>query len=414
MVVGGPHRMEHRPLRVVGVVRVGLRGRVDGQRAARPLAVQPDRRPGAGRRQLPDRRRQRPRPPGLPGHHPRARASSWWPGSGPTCRTSRWWPRWSRRRRGPSWPPSSTGWRCPRGRAWPWWPGSPAPATTWRFAQTTAVQGGTVNLSVANPGASPVTARGHRGAVLGHGDAQAARPCPGTRWWPSPPPRSPGGRWGRPYSVTVTAASPIVVGRSVAAPPAGASPQAGLTGGTDDHVGVVAGGRPRGPGQTAGGRTRPCTRLAVADPGSSPVEVTVAPLAGGRAVARVGWRPGAWWCSARPRWPACGRWWCGRPARCRSRWTTARPAPRASCRRRGSRSRPDGSGGGAGPVRSGPGQPGGIGCRVLVPVARPGLVTSGSRPGHVGLVHRARPGHVGLVTTRPGPPRSHPASPRSV
>ena len=100
--------------------------------------------------------RRRARAPGLPGHH------RWPPGSWssprwrPTSRTRRTWPPWSRPRRGPSWPPSSTRWLVARrARASPCWPGRPGPATTWRFAQTTAVQGGNVTLVVANPGPVP-------------------------------------------------------------------------------------------------------------------------------------------------------------------------------------------------------------------------------------------------------------------
>src|SRR5665213_1166687 len=163
--------------------------------------------------------------------------------------------------------------------------GSPAPATTWRFAQTTAVRGGMVSLSVANPSASPVTALVTVGlssatvtpkqlTVAGHSVlAFAASAVPG---WPL----------GSPYAVTITAATPIVVGRSVVAPPAGASPQAGLTGGTTTTsaswlvVGPGAPGNPLVPGATM-------QSLAVANPGSSTIEVTVAPLAGGRAVAMV-------------------------------------------------------------------------------------------------------------------------------
>jgi len=161
--------------------------------------------------------------------------------------------------------------------------GSPALATTWRFAQTTAVRGGTVTLSVANPSASPVAALVTVGlssatvtpkqlTVAGHSVvAFAASAVPG---WPL----------GSPYAVTITAATPIVVGRSVVAPSAGASPQAGLTGGTTTTAAswlVVAPGAPGSP-LVAGATMH---SLAVANPGSSTVEVTVAPLAGGRAVA---------------------------------------------------------------------------------------------------------------------------------
>jgi hypothetical protein len=161
--------------------------------------------------------------------------------------------------------------------------GTPAPATTWRFAQTTAVQGGTVNLVVANPGASQVAADvtvGLSGATVTPrvldvpAHAVATLAVSSVAGWPL----------GSPYSVTVSAPSPIVVGRSVAAPPGAVAPQAGLTTGSTLPVSswlVVGPGSPGAP-LAAGAAIR---SLAVADPGSSPVSVTVVPLAGGRPVA---------------------------------------------------------------------------------------------------------------------------------
>ena len=163
--------------------------------------------------------------------------------------------------------------------------GSPGPATTWRFAQTTAVQGGSVDFSVANPGQSTVTAQVSVGlssasvtpkqlTVPGHTVVSlVASAVPG---WPL----------GSPYSVTVAASSPVVVGRSVVAPPSAISPQGGLIGGTTATATswLVVGPGSAGNPLVAGGAIR---SLAIADPGSSPVEVTVTPLAGGRPVARV-------------------------------------------------------------------------------------------------------------------------------
>jgi hypothetical protein len=91
---------------------------------------------------------------------------------------------------------------------------------------------------------------------------------------------------GSPYSVTVSAPSPIVVGRSVTAPSGAVAPQAGLTGGTTSPATtwlVVGPGSPGNP-LSAGAAIR---SLAVADPGGTPVSVTVVPLAGGQPVARA-------------------------------------------------------------------------------------------------------------------------------
>ena len=163
--------------------------------------------------------------------------------------------------------------------------GTPAPATTWRFAQTTAVQGGSVTLSVANPQASPVNVLVTVGlssasvtpkqiTVPGH--SVVAFAASAVAGWPL----------GSPYSVTVVAAGPVIVGRSVVAPTGGISPQAGLTGGTVTTasswlvVGPGGPGNPLMPGATM-------QSLAVANPGPTPVEVVVTPLAGGHPVAMV-------------------------------------------------------------------------------------------------------------------------------
>ncbi len=163
--------------------------------------------------------------------------------------------------------------------------GTPEPATTWRFAQTTAVQGGNVVLVVANPGQSPVTAdvsvglsaatvTPHQLVVAPLGVATLT--VSAVAGWPL----------GSPYSLTISASSPIIVGRSVAAPSGTASPQAGLTRGTTVKATswlVVGPGSPGNP-LVAGATIR---SLAVADPESTPVEVTVVPLAGGRPVAQA-------------------------------------------------------------------------------------------------------------------------------
>jgi len=163
--------------------------------------------------------------------------------------------------------------------------GTPAPARTWRFAQTTAVQGGTVTLSVANPGVTPVTAQVTVGlssatvtpkTVAVPGNSVVAVVASAVAGWPL----------GSPYSVTVTATAPVIVGRSIVAPRGAASPQAGLTGGTTVAAPswlVVGPGRPGNP--LVPGAT--IQTMAIANPGSSSVEVTVTPLAGGRPVAMV-------------------------------------------------------------------------------------------------------------------------------
>ena len=163
--------------------------------------------------------------------------------------------------------------------------GTPGPATTWRFAQTTAVQGGTVTLSVANPQASPVSVQ----VAVGLSSASVTPKgftVPGHSVVAFAPSAVAGWPLGSPYSLTVVATEPVIVGRSVAAPPGGISPQAGLTGGTVTTaskwlvVGPGSPGNPLMPGATM-------QSLAVANPGLVPVDVMVTPLAGGNPVARV-------------------------------------------------------------------------------------------------------------------------------
>jgi hypothetical protein len=92
---------------------------------------------------------------------------------------------------------------------------------------------------------------------------------------------------GSPYSLSVSASAPVVVGRTVIAPLHSAAPQAGVVTGTTTvaNAWLVAGpgipGDPAVPGAAI--RT-----LAVADPGGSAVEVTVRRLGDGRTVAKAG------------------------------------------------------------------------------------------------------------------------------
>jgi len=163
--------------------------------------------------------------------------------------------------------------------------GSPGPASTWYFAQTTAVTGGTVTLAVANPGTAPVTVDvtvglpaasvvPHRLTVPGRTVAPLA--VSAVAGWPL----------GAPYAMTVSASAPIVVGRTVIAPAGAAAPQGGIVTATTTVAPswlVVAPGAPGGP-PVAGAELH---SLAVANPGGSAVEVTVTPLAGGQPVAMV-------------------------------------------------------------------------------------------------------------------------------
>jgi hypothetical protein len=160
--------------------------------------------------------------------------------------------------------------------------GTPGASSSWRFAQTTAVQGGTVTLDVANPGTSPVTAHVSVGlpaaTVVPYNLA-----VPGRTVVPLVVSSVAGWPLGSPYSLTVEATGPIVVGRTVTAPTGGASPQAGITRGTtglSTRWLVVGPGTPGHP-SIAGGSI---DSLAVENPGSATVSVTVTQLSGGPAV----------------------------------------------------------------------------------------------------------------------------------
>jgi hypothetical protein len=161
--------------------------------------------------------------------------------------------------------------------------GAPAPADTWRFAQTTTVPGGSVALVLANPGASPVSAEVSVGlsaaSVEAHqvtvpGQTVVSFEASSVAGWPL---RSP-------YSLTVSASAPIVVGRTVVGPPGAVAPNGGITMGTTTTstswlvVGPGAPGNPPVPGASR-------ESLAVVNPGSASVAVTVTPLAGGTPVA---------------------------------------------------------------------------------------------------------------------------------
>ena len=163
--------------------------------------------------------------------------------------------------------------------------GTPGPSTTWRFAQTTAVQGGTVTLALANPNVEPVTVLvtvGLSGASVEPRRLRipartvASFAASATAGWPL----------GSPYSLTVSSSEPIVVGRTVVAPAGAASPQGGISPGATtatEHWLVVG---PGGPGAPAvAGATR--QSLAVAVPGPSAVDVTVTRLDNATVTARA-------------------------------------------------------------------------------------------------------------------------------
>ncbi len=161
--------------------------------------------------------------------------------------------------------------------------GTTGPSTTWRFAQTTAVPGGTVTLALANPGGTPViaevTASLPGATVLPHRVSVPARTVvpyavSSIAGWPL----------GSPYALTVTASGPVIVGRTVVAPPGGAGPHAGIAHGTTGTASswLVVGPGEQGLPSTAGGTI---ASVAVANPGSSSVSVAIRQLQGGALVA---------------------------------------------------------------------------------------------------------------------------------
>jgi len=151
--------------------------------------------------------------------------------------------------------------------------GAPALSPTWRFAQTTATPGSTVQFTLGNPGAGPVTATFSFGLSSGSVVPRRLVVAPqsvadfsvtGTGGLPQQ----------TPYSVTVTATGPIVVGRSVQAASAAAPPVWGSSSGTvtvAEHWLVPGPGSSGVPG-TAGAAVE---SLAVANPGSTAARVQV-------------------------------------------------------------------------------------------------------------------------------------------
>lgn len=163
--------------------------------------------------------------------------------------------------------------------------GTPGPSTTWRFAQTTAVQGGTVTLALANPNVEPVTVLVTVGLSGASVEPRRVR-IPARTVASFTPSATAGWPLGSPYSLTVSSSAPIVVGRTVVAPASAASPQGGISPGattTTEHWLVVGPGGPASP--AVAGATR--QSLAVAVPGPSAVDVTVTRLDNGAVTARA-------------------------------------------------------------------------------------------------------------------------------
>ncbi|HZM54357.1 MAG TPA: DUF5719 family protein [Acidimicrobiales bacterium] len=154
--------------------------------------------------------------------------------------------------------------------------GSPEPSTTWRFAQTTALPGTTVNFSLANWGSVPVTAKFSLGlpsatvvprSLVVPALSMAVFNATAIAGWPQ----------GIPYAVTVEASGPIVVGRSVQAASGGPTPVWGSSSGT---VTVATHWLVPGPGvaNAPGAANATVKSLAVANPGSTPAQVVVTAL----------------------------------------------------------------------------------------------------------------------------------------
>jgi hypothetical protein len=168
--------------------------------------------------------------------------------------------------------------------------GAPDLSTVWRMAQTTDGRGTTVSFTLANPGTQPVTATIAFGLTSGSVMPRKL----------SIPPLSlvafaassaAGIPHQVPYSVTVDASAPIVVGRSVQAAKGAASPGWGQSSATVTavtHWLVPGPGVVHAPG-TANARVE---SLAVADPGPSAARVELLRLGAPRAVATFTVAPG--------------------------------------------------------------------------------------------------------------------------
>ncbi len=161
--------------------------------------------------------------------------------------------------------------------------GSPQLSTIWRLAQTTALPQSTVDLYLANPGHAPVTATITLGLSSGTVVPQrvVVPPVAIVAFAAS---GTPGLPQQTPYSLTVTASAPIVVGRSVLAPAGSTPPVWGSSSATTTvatHWLVPAPGIPTAPGAANAG----VSSLAVANSGSAAAQVEVTVLGATRPVA---------------------------------------------------------------------------------------------------------------------------------
>jgi len=161
--------------------------------------------------------------------------------------------------------------------------GSPELSTTWRLAQTTALPQSVVDLTLANPGQTPATATLTFG--LSSGSVVPRRVVvPPVSVVVFAASGTPGLPQQTPYAVTVTSTVPIVVGRSVQAPPGTVPPAFGSSSATTALAArwlVPGPGIPSAPGTPNAG----VSSLAVANPGSTPARVVVSLLGSGHPVA---------------------------------------------------------------------------------------------------------------------------------
>jgi hypothetical protein len=154
--------------------------------------------------------------------------------------------------------------------------GSPQLSTVWRFAQTTDTSGSTVALTLANPTDTPVTASIAVGLTSGsvvprHVSIPPLSTSVFTTSSDVGLPKE------VPYSLEVTAPTPIIVGRSVQAAAGATAPVWGASAGTvslADRWLVPGPGVPGAPG-IAGATIE---SLAVANPGGAPARVTLSTL----------------------------------------------------------------------------------------------------------------------------------------
>jgi len=161
--------------------------------------------------------------------------------------------------------------------------GAPQLSTVWRLAQTTALPQSAVDLYLANPGHAPVTATITLGLSSGTVVPQrvVVPPVAIVAFAAS---GTPGLPQQTPYALTVTSSAPIVVGRSVQAPPGSTPPVWGSSSATTTVASrwlVPAPGIPAAPGTANAG----VASLAVANPGSVATRVEVTVLGAARPVA---------------------------------------------------------------------------------------------------------------------------------